>query len=89
MIDELSKIRYRAYNSQSLTGKQAKLLVDDRDYYLKLLLGSQNALMALRAFMADDAPEWAKKNVKAAMDTNEGIMLEYDKFVKEHHDSRN
>lgn len=81
--DELMRVRDRARQGLSLTGRQARALAEDRDAQFKMYLGSQHALSGLRPFMAEDAPEWARERVKTATNTNAGVMAEYQAFVEE------
>lgn len=83
-LEQENLIRNRARQKLSLTGNQACFLVEDRDEHFKMMLGVFNALMTLRAFMADDAPQWAKDTVKAVTDKNDVMIEEFEKFKAEH-----
>lgn len=80
---QVDYIRDRARKGLSLTGRQAKLLVRERDFTMQMGMGFLSSLTTLRPFMADDAPQWAKDKVKLDSDHNKMAIESAQKFMFE------
>lgn len=73
---------------KGLTPNQAKALLGIRDMEFQMVMAMMHTLSLLRAFMADDAPEYAKEQVRTVMDTNTGAIEIYNQMAGELTESR-
>lgn len=76
-------VRDRARQGKSLTGKQAKLLIEERDETLRIGLGFFNTLMKLRAFVDKDAPAYVHADIKAVTDRNDAALASCRQLMAE------
>lgn len=83
MTDEEHKIRERIRAGKTITPRQAQILLRERDFTMQIGLGFFNSLTTLRAFMSEDAPQWAKEKVKLDTDKNQAALESCQKLMFE------
>lgn len=78
--DETNYIRKRVKDGKSITNKQAKLLIEERDLTMRIGIGFFNSLTTLRAFLDPNAPQWAKNKVRKDTNHNKAALESWQKY---------
>lgn len=77
--DEVRYIRNRVNEGKSITNKQARLLIQERDFTMQMGMGFYNSLTTLRPFLDPTAPQWARDQVKKDTDYNQCALESWEK----------
>lgn len=87
--DEVRYIRNRVNEGKSITNKQARLLVQERDFTMRMGMGFFNSLTTLRAFLDPTAPQWVIDQVKKDTDYNQCALESWEKRMFEYLKEKN